>query len=430
MWNRRSFVTSVALAPFALAPFALAQTNEKFPDVSKLPALATLPDPLVGMDGVLVTDKQVWLNQRKPELKQLFQHYMYGYYPTKSVEVTSKVLSHNPDAFNGKGVLKEYEISFGPKGTPTIKMLLAYPSGNKEKVPVFVGMNFAGNHVLVDDVAIKIPEVWMYDRYPGVVNNKASEKGRGAQKDTYNIEETVLDGFAVATFYAGDIDPDVKEKRMGIQPHLEKAGIAPTGKHAWGTVAAWSWGIMRAIDVLVGLPECDPKRIIVVGHSRLGKTALLTAAFDDRIAMAIPNQAGCGGTAPSRGKVGESVQRINTSFPHWFNDAYKEFNTQPEKLPFDQNALVALCAPRPVLFTNAVEDTWANPQGQFEVLKAAQGAYKLMGATGLNSNTMPELGKLSDGTLGYFIRAGKHSMSPIDWQAYRTFAKKHLPKQA
>ena len=100
----------------------------------------------------------------------------------------------------------------------------------------------------------------------------------------------------------------------------------------------------------------------MVGHSRLGKTALLAAAFDERIALVIPHQAGCGGTAPSRGKVGESVKQINTSFPHWFDGTFKEFNDQPDRLPFDQNCLVALVAPRPVLFSNAVEDTWANPR--------------------------------------------------------------------
>lgn len=424
MLNRRTFLASMACTPFVFAV-----ETPALPDITKLPSVVNLPDPLIFLDGTKVADKAAWFNKRKPELKQLFQHYMYGYYPTQTVSVTSKVLSHDPKAFAGKGILKEIEISFGPPSTPTIKLLLAIPAERKEKVPVFIGMNFAGNHVLVDDAAIKIPTAWMYDRYPGVVNNQATEKGRGTQKDTWNIEETLAEGFAVATFYSGDVDPDVKDKRMGIQPHLEKAGIAPTGKNAWGTVAAWSWGIMRAIDVLVNQPELDPKRIIVVGHSRLGKTALLTAAFDERVAMAIPNQAGCGGTAPSRGKVGESVQRINTSFPHWFNDAFKEFNTQTDKLPFDQNCLVALCAPRPVLFTNAVEDTWANPEGQFDVLKAAEGTYKFVGANGLASPNMPEVGKLSEGTLGYFIRAGKHSMSPIDWQAYRAFAKKHLPKQ-
>ena len=108
--------------------------------------------------------------------------------------------------------------------------------------------------------------------------------------------------------------------------------------------------------------DIDPKRIAVVGHSRNGKAALLAAAFDERIALAVPLQAGCGGTAPSRGKVGESVKQINTSFPHWFNAEFKKFNEQPDRLPFDQHCLIALCAPRPVLLPNAVEDEWANPR--------------------------------------------------------------------
>ncbi len=183
---------------------------------------------------------------------------------------------------------------------------------------------------------------------------------------------------------------------------------------------------MRAVDYLVQDPDIDASRIIVVGHSRLGKTALLAGAFDERIAMAIPLQAGMGGTAPSRGKVGESIKRINDSFPHWFNGAYKEFNTQPDKLPFDQHCLVALMAPRPVLFPNAVEDTWANPAGQFEVLKAAEPVYRLLKAGGLEAPQMPEVGKLSAGTLGYYIRPGKHSMTAQDWQVFLDFADRHL----
>jgi len=227
MLNRRTFVASMACAPLLLAA-----EQASFPEPSKLPSVTSLPDPLLFLDGSKVADKDAWFNKRKPELKQLFQHYMYGYYPAKTVTVTSKVLSNNAKAFSGKGVLKEIEISYGPPSTPTIKMLLAIPAERKGKVPVFIGMNFAGNHVLVDDAAIKIPTAWMYDRYPGVVNNQATEKGRGTQKDTWNIEETLAEGFAVATFYSGDVDPDVKDKRMGIQPHLEKAGVAPTGKNA------------------------------------------------------------------------------------------------------------------------------------------------------------------------------------------------------
>ena len=235
-------------------------------------------------------------------------------------------------------------------------------------------------------------------------------------------------GYAVATFYSGDIDPDRPDFTDGVHPHFFPTGQSQRVVDSWGTIAAWAWGIHRAVDYLVTDPDLDAKRIAVVGHSRLGKTALLAAALDERIALAIPHQAGCGGTAPSRGKVGESVKQINDRFPHWFNDVFKQFNEQPDRLPFDQNSLVALVAPRPVLFTNAVEDTWANPDGQFEVLAAADPVYRFLGSEGLGARTVPEPGKLLDSRLGYFIRPGKHSMTREDWRVFLDFADKHLGK--
>jgi cephalosporin-C deacetylase-like acetyl esterase len=191
---------------------------------------------------------------------------------------------------------------------------------------------------------------------------------------------------------------------------------------------AWSWGVSRVVDYLVTDKDIDARHIAAVGHSRLGKTVLLAAAFDERIALAIPHQAGCGGTAPSRQNdpKAESVKRINTSFPHWFCDNFKKFNDDPSKLPFDQNCLAALVAPRPLLFSNAVEDQWANPSGQFAVLKAAEPAYKLLGAGGLEAKTMPEPGRLIDSTLGYYIRPGQHSMTKDDWKVFLDFAEKHF----
>ena len=147
-----------------------------------------------------------------------------------------------------------------------------------------------------------------------------------------------------------------------------------------GTIALYAWAMSRMVDVLRDDASTAKAPVIAVGHSRMGKTALLAGAMDERFAMAIPLQAGCGGTAPSRGKIGESVKQINDRFPHWFNSRFKEFGERPEKLPFDQHHLVALMAPRPVLFANAVEDTWANPAGQFEVLRAADPVYRLLGA--------------------------------------------------
>lgn len=166
----------------------------------------------------------------------------------------------------------------------------------------------------------------------------------------------------------------------------------------------------------------------MVGHSRLGKTALVAAAFDDRFAVAYPSQGGAGGPGPSRSKnpKAETVKRITTAFPHWFAPHYARFGDDPSKLPFDQHLLVALCAPRPVLFTNATEDEWANPSGQFDVLKAATPVYKLLGAEGLAADKYPAENRLLDSRLGYWVRPGKHAMGPDDWKTYLAFADRWL----
>jgi hypothetical protein len=154
---------------------------------------------------------------------------------------------------------------------------------------VFVGMNFCGNHAVLKDPAIRLPTAWMYPNRAGVKNNRATDAGRGTEIDTWALEQSVARGYAVATFYNGDIDPDRKDMAEGIQPHLNKKGARP-GPHDWGTIAAWAWGVHRAVDYLGTERELDPKRIIAVGHSRLGKTALVAAAFDDRIAIAMPHR--------------------------------------------------------------------------------------------------------------------------------------------
>ena len=166
------------------------------------------------------------------------------------------------------------------------------------RVPVFVGMNFCGNHAVVTDPKVRIPTAWIYPNQVGVKNNRATEEGRGTQIDVWALEQSIDRGYAVATFYSGDIDPDQTGKREGIRPYLSDRK-ADAGRPT-ATIMAWAWGISRAVDYLVSDKDLDARRIAVVGHSRLGKTALVAAAFDERIALAIPHQAGCGGTAPNR----------------------------------------------------------------------------------------------------------------------------------
>ena len=414
----------------------LSAGGEALPPVNQLPRNPDLPNPLLMRDGTPVTTPEQWNKQRRPELKRLFQHYMYGYFPDAPANVTATVDFSDPKAFGGRGTLTCLTLRFGPAETPPMHLLLAIPNQRTGPAPVFVGLNFSGNHTVIDDPRVPLPTAWMPQWCKTCVNNKATDAGRGTEKKTWSIEQTLGRGYAVATVYCGDIDPDRPDFTDGVHPHFRLAGQAPgtgsttRGPHDWATIAAWAWGVQRIVDYLVTNPDLDRTRIAVFGHSRLGKTSLLAGAFDDRIALIIPHQAGCGGTAPSRHKIGESVQRINTVFPHWFCDEFKKFNTDVDRLPFDQHCLVALCAPRPVLFSNAVLDTWADPTGQFRVLQAADPVYRLLGVEGLTQREFPQLGELVNSRLGYFIRADNHSTTPEDWTVFCNFADKHFGKAA
>jgi hypothetical protein len=342
---------------------------------------------------------------------------MYGRRPS-APEAQFSVEQVDRTLFGGKATRKVVSIGLAPDFPGRLSLLLVVPNSRKGPAPAFVGPNFCGNHTVLQDPNVPLPAGWMPNSCPGTTNNRATDAGRGAQIDTWAIEQSIDRGYAVATFYNGDIEPDRPNAPEGIRAHFPGFD--------WGAIAAWAWGVSRAVDYLVSDEDIDPRRIAVVGHSRNGKAALVAAAFDERIALAIPLQAGCGGTAPSRGKIGESVQQINDRFPHWFNPRFKEFNTHPDRLPFDQHALIALCAPRPVLLPNALEDTWANPEGQFHMLLAAEPVYRLLGAGGLDARQMPPPRKLIDSTLGYYIRPGKHSMTAEDWKVFLDFSDRHF----
>lgn len=397
---------------------------KSFPPTSELPLQTELPDPLVMFDGKHVASEKDWFKKRRPELKTLFQHYEYGYFPPPA-KIKTRIDHIDKNCFGGKATLKLVNISFAQKNAPDIHLMLVVPNNRKNSAPVFLGLNFSGNHALVTNPIVPLPTGWMNAKIPGVTNNQATEAGRGKLIDVWAIEQTIDRGYAVATIFCDDLQPDRTNATTGVR---EAFHGAKDSEHDWGTIAAWAWGLQRAVDYLEKDKDIDKKKVAVVGHSRLGKAAILSGAFDERIALVIPLQAGAGGTSPARGKIGESVKRINTSFPHWFCDEFKKFNDEPERLPFDQHCLIALCAPRPVLLSNATEDTWANPEGQFEMLKAADKVYRLVGVEGVASQQIPEVGKLMDSTLGYYIRPGKHSMTKEDWKIFLDFADKHFGK--
>jgi hypothetical protein len=425
------FTPRLLLLPLAMS---ISLHAAEFPSPEKRPAQTALPDPLRMLDGSQITSKQAWQEKRAPELRALFAHYMYGQMPP-TVKVEGKILRTDPVAFGGKATLKEVEVNVGQ--TEPVHLLIVVPNRREKPAPCFLGMNFSGSYGLVADPLVQMPRGWIMDKY-AAANNRAGEGARGKQVDAWAIEQSIDRGYAVASFFGGDIVSDKVELALEQMKHFLPPGMAPDAADAPGTIRIWAWAFSRMVDYLAADKDIDAKRIAVVGHSRNGKTALLAAAYDERIAMAIPSQAGCGGTAPSRAAselsapqangrpTVETVAVINKSFPHWFCGNFKPFGETPEKLPFDQHELIALCAPRPVLVSCAVEDVWSNPPGQFDMLKAADPVYRLVAGDGLGAVQAPEAGKLLDSRLGYFIRPGKHSMTSEDWKVWLDYADKWL----
>jgi len=393
---------------------------QQWPDPSQLPVQVQPPDPMVMFNGQRITTYHEWVQDRAPELKSLMTYYEYGTDPAPG-GVGVKINSVNTNFLGGKATMKDISLFIGPLPRK-ISLMLVIPNSRSGPSRVFVGLNFCGNHELLNDTSIPIPTTWM-GSCPGVVNNKATEAGRGKETDVWAIEQSIDRGYAVATVYYGDIQPDHNNTVDGILNDFE--AMFP-GMYTWNALKAWAWGLSRIVDYLEVDADIDRDRIAVVGHSRLAKVTILSAAFDKRFALAVPSEAGQGGTAPARTTEGETLTDINTNFPYWFTPMFQKFNNLVTRLPYDHHCLVALCAPRPVLVLNAVQDTWGNPPGTFQLLTQASPVYLLMGTNGLAVQTMPPINQLVNSTLGYVIVPGGHSMTTSDWKLYLDFADGYL----
>ena len=254
---------------------------------------------------------------------------------------------------------------------------------------------------------------------------------RGDNARRWPYAEAVARGYAVATICKDDFFPDRRDGYAeSVLPMLYRDSQIPDSVRM-KAVGAWAWGISRAIDCLETMQEIDPYRIMVLGHSRLGKTSLWAAATDPRIAIAVSNDSGSTGAALARGNRGETVEDITTHFPYWFTDTYSLYNGRETQMPFDQHMLLALVAPRPLYVASASLDAWADPRNEMRSAQLCGEVYRLYGRKPLTwqQRELPPAGAtFIDGDVAYHLREGGHDILAYDWQRFMDFADKYFKK--
>ncbi|MFN5199825.1 MAG: alpha/beta hydrolase family protein [Planctomyces sp.] len=407
-----------------LAPVMAQEANY---DEAKVPAY-TLPDLLTDLSGAPVTTPQQWQQHRRAEVLGLFEQHVFGRLPDYRVQLRTKLRSEVSDAVGGLAHRRELTVYFtADDAGPQMDLLIYAPAAATGPVPAFLGLNFNGNQAIEADPRLHITQSWVRNnRELGIEDNRATEATRGSEASRWSVERIVKAGYGLVTIYYGDIDPDFDD---GFRNGIHSLGEAVSGERAGdagGSISAWSWGLSRALDVLQSDARIDASRVAVFGHSRLGKTSLWAGATDQRFAMVISNNSGCGGAALSRRAFGETVARINRSFPHWFCVNHRRYNNNEGALPVDHHMLIALAAPRPVYVASAVEDQWADPRGEYLSLWHAGSVYRLFGRVGMPSEQMPGVDMPVQTDVGYHIRSGKHDVTDYDWQQYVKFADRHL----
>jgi hypothetical protein len=420
-------VFACCLLLFNFRSLSMLSAEEFNYDESKVPPY-TLPDVLKCEDGTLVDSADVWNTKRRPEILRLLEEHVFGTLPAGKIPLRTKLRSSVPDAQDGKALRREITVYFSDDDNgPRMDLLIYTPVDAAGPVPAFIGYNFNGNHMLENDPRIHLTESWVHNRKElGIEDHKAREASRGGSASRWAVSEIVSHGYGLVTIYYGDVDPDFDDGfKNGIHALFEK-GESPRAGNAGGSISAWAWGLSRALDVLESDSKINGKKVAVFGHSRLGKTSLWAGATDQRFAMVISNDSGCGGAALDKRIFGETVERINTAFPHWFCINHRQYNSNEAEMPVDNHMLIALCAPRPVYVASAEEDRWADPYGEYLGLYHAGPAFRLFGKKVLDTERMPAVNSPVQRDVGYHMRSGAHDVTDYDWEQYLKFADTHL----
>lgn len=395
-------------------------------DEAKVPVFS-IPDLMTTFSGEAIKNSEEWNTKRRPELFNFFEENVYGKVPGTLDHTSFKIVEQNEDALNGKAHRKQIEVTLQNGDRSLNFNILLYLPKSKDKAPLFLGYNFFGNHTITTDPNVLVSQAWtMNNTELGITGNQATETSRGVRTNRWAIDKILDKGFGLAVIYYGEVDPDKNDFSDGLHALFYKEGQKQPKADEWGSIAAWAFGLSRALDFLEKDDQIDASKVIAFGHSRLGKAALWAGVTDQRFAGVISNNSGCGGAALSKRKFGETVGRINASFPHWFCDNFEKYNENEEALLIDQHQLLALIAPRPLYVASAEEDQWADPRGEFLSAHYTFPVYGLFGKEGITSQRMPEVNQPVQNTVAYHIRTGVHDVTDYDWEQYLTWAKKFI----
>jgi hypothetical protein len=412
-----------ALIIVAAGCITLAQATATNYDEAKVPSYR-LPPLLVRTDGAPVRTADGW-TKRRAEIFALLESQMFGRAPARPADLAFAVDSVDQAALGGKAVRKE--VSIKARGL-SLHLLLYLPATATGPVPVFVGLGFSPNQSVSADPGIALAGTWAQNKESKAIElQPAQEDSRGSAASRWQLDMVLDRGFGLATMYYGDIEPDIPGAvKRGIRGTYLQPGQEAPEAGDWGAIAAWAWGLSRVADYLETDKAVDTRRLALVGHSRLGKTALWAGAIDTRFGIVISNDSGEGGAAISRRVFGETVADLNNRFPHWFCGNYRQYSGREADMPFDSHMLLALIAPRPLYVASAAEDQWADPKGEFLAAVAASEVYELFGKKGVGTATMPPVNVPVGDAVRYHVRTGKHDITAYDWQQYLDFAQRQF----
>ena len=426
-----TYIFKASLALILLLSLAAGQTQNSPPtNVAGIPVnydeagvgTYTLPDPLALANKRPVRDANSWYKQRRPGIERLFEENQFGRSPGRPSDMSFDVFDKGTLALEGKAIRRQVTIYFSRnKSGPKMDLLIYLPANSRKRVPLFLNLSFSANSNVVDDPGIKPGEVWGRDKKRG----PAPKSGFGK----LNVAPFLEQGIGVATVYYGDIEPDfLGGLPYGVRGTYLKPGRNEPAPNEWGAIAAWAWGLSRALDYLETDKGVDAKRVAIFGVSRLGKTVLWAGAHDTRFALVIASCSGEGGAALSRRNYGETIKHLTapTRYPYQFAPNYQQFGDHVEQFPVDAHMLIALIAPRPLLLQTGDQDGWSDPKGEFLAAVAASSVYRLLGKQGLDQEQMPDAGQAILHPLGYFMHHGGHGTIPSDWEVFLKFLQLYL----